>query len=88
MIKITTTELIYLLFEIEQIEASLEYETGFNCYDYFFTDILMMSSEQVLECLNSQKDNPRWLMNRLMDFVSEYFNIQYQYEPTNERNTL
>ncbi|EUC80394.1 MULTISPECIES: hypothetical protein [Streptococcus] len=88
MIKITTTELIYLLFEIEQIEAALEYETGFNCYDYFLTDILMMSSEQVLECLNSQKDNPRWLMNRLMDFVSEYFNIQYQYEPTNERNTL
>lgn len=88
MIKITTNELICLLFEIEQIEASLEYETGFNCYDYFLTDILMMSSEQVLECLNSQKDNPRWLMNRLTDFVGEYFNIQYQYEPTNERNTL
>ena len=48
----------------------------------------MMNSEQVLECLNSKEDNPRWLMNRLTDFVSEYFNIQYQYEPKDERTNV
>ena len=80
--------MICLLQEIESMEASLELETGFNCYDYFLTDTLMMNSEQVLECLNSQKDNQRWLMNRLMDFVSEYFNLQYQYDPKDERNKL
>ena len=80
--------MICLLQEIESMEASLELETGFNCYDYFLTDTLMMNSEQVLECLNSQKDNQRWLMNRLMDFVSDYFNLQYQYDPKDERNKL
>ena len=88
MIKLTTNDMICLLQEIESMEASLELETGFNCYDYFLTDTLMMNSEQVLECLNSQKDNQRWLMNRLMDFVSEYFNLQYQYDPKDERNKL
>ncbi|HEM3590784.1 TPA: hypothetical protein U1C03_001971 [Streptococcus suis] len=81
MIKLTKTDLICLLLEIENMEATIELETGFNCYDYFLTNNLMMSSEQVLECLNSKEDNPRWLMNRLIDFVSEYFNLQYQYEP-------
>lgn len=88
MIKITTNELICLLFEIEQIEASLEYETGFNCYDYFLTTILMTRSEQVLECLNSQRDNQNDLIDHLIRFVSEYFNIQYQYDPKDERNKL
>ena len=88
MIKLTTNDLICLLQEIENMEATIELETGFNCYDYFLTDILKMNSEQVLECLNSQKDNQRWLMNRLTDFVSEYFNIQYQYDPKDERNKL
>lgn len=88
MIKLTTNDLICLLQEIENMEATIELETGFNCYDYFLTDILMMNSEQVLECLNSKADNPRWLMNRLTDFVSEYFNIQYQYDPEYERNKL
>ena len=88
MIKLTKTDLICLLLEIENMEATIELETGFNCYDYFLTDILMMNSEQVLECLNSKEDNPRWLMNRLIDFVSEYFNLQYQYDPKDERNKL
>lgn len=88
MIKLSTNDLICLLQEIESMEATIELETGFNCYDYFLTDTLMMHSEQVLECLNSQKDKPRWLMNRLTDFVSEYFNIQYQYDPKDERNKL
>lgn len=88
MIKLTKTELICLLLEIENMEATIELETGFNCYDYFLTDILMMNSEQVLECLNSKEDNSRWLMNRLIDFVSEYFNIQYQYEPKDERTNV
>ncbi|HGI4101714.1 TPA: hypothetical protein ACJSO9_001859 [Streptococcus agalactiae] len=88
MIKLATNDLICLLQEIENMEATIELETGFNCYDYFLTDTLMMNSEQVLECLNSQKDNQRWLMNHLTDFVSEYFNLQYQYEPKNERNKL
>lgn len=88
MIKLTKNDLICLLQEIENMEATIELETGFNCYDYFLTDTLMMNSEQVLECLNSQKDKPRWLMNRLTDFVSEYFNIQYQYDPKDERNKL
>lgn len=88
MIKLTTNDLICLLQEIENMEATIELETGFNCYDYFLTDTLMMNFEQVLECLNSQKDKPRWLMNRLTDFVSEYFNIQYQYDPKDERNKL
>ncbi|HEM3643014.1 TPA: hypothetical protein U1C94_000332 [Streptococcus suis] len=84
MIKLTKTDLICLLLEIENMEATIELETGFNCYDYFLTNNLMMSSEQVLECLNSKEDKPRWLMNRLIDFVSEYFNLQYQYEPKDE----
>ncbi|MFH6614966.1 hypothetical protein QE521_01290 [Streptococcus suis] len=84
MIKLTKTDLICLLLEIENMETTIELETGFNCYDYFLSDVLMMSSEQVLECLTSQRDNPRWLMNRLIDFVSEYFNLQYQYEPKDE----
>ncbi|MDD7565969.1 MULTISPECIES: hypothetical protein [Streptococcus] len=88
MIKLTKTDLICLLLEIENMEATIELETGFNCYDYFLTDILMMNSEQVLECLNSQKDNQRWFMNRLTDFVSEYFNIQYQYDPKDERTNV
>ena len=88
MIKLTTNDLICLLQEIENMEATLELETGFNSYDYILTDILKMNSEQVLKCLNSQKDNHRWLMNRLTDFVSEYFNIQYQYDPEYERNKL
>ncbi|HEM3634281.1 TPA: hypothetical protein U1C38_002159 [Streptococcus suis] len=88
MIKLTKTDLICLLLEIENMEATIELETGFNCYDYFLTDILMMNSEQVLECLNSKEDNSRWLMNRLIDFVSEYFNIQYQYEPKDERTNV
>ena len=88
MIKLTTNDLICLLQEIESMEAALELETGFNSYDYFLTDILMMNSEQVLKCLNSQQDNQRWLMNRLTDFVSEYFNIQYLYDPKNEGNNL
>ena len=88
MIKLTKTDLICLLLEIENMESTIELETGFNCYDYFLTDILKMNSEQVLECLNSKEDNPRWLMNRLTDFVSEYFNIQYQYDPEYERNKL
>ncbi|CYU41208.1 hypothetical protein [Streptococcus suis] len=88
MIKLTKTDLICLLHEIENMEATIELETGFNCYDYFLTDILMMNSEQVLECLNSQKDNQRWFMNRLTDFVSEYFNIQYQYDPKDERTNV
>ena len=77
-----------LLLEIENMEATIELETGFNCYDYFLTDTLMMNTEQVFECLNSKEDNPRWLMNRLTDFVSEYFNLQYQYEPKNERTNV
>lgn len=88
MIKLTTNDLICLLQEIENMEATLELETGFNSYDYFLTDILMMNSEQVLECLNSKEDNPRWLMNRLTDFVSECFNLQYQYEPKDERTNV
>lgn len=88
MIKLTKTDLICLLLEIENMEATIELETGFNCYDYFLTDILMMNSEQVLECLNSKEDNPRWLMNRLIDFVSEYFNLQYQYESKDERTNV
>lgn len=88
MIKLTKTDLICLLQEIENMEATIELETGFNCYVYFLTDILMMTSEQVLECLNSKEDNPRWLMNRLTDFVSEYFNLQYQYEPKDERTNV
>lgn len=87
MIKITTTELICLLFEIEQIEAALEYETGFNCYDYFLTDILMMNHAQILDCLtmshNTQKQKE--LIHTLIDFISEYFNIEYQYDPASER---
>lgn len=88
MIKLTKTDLICLLLEIENMEATIELETGFNCYDYFLTDILMMNSEQVLECLNSKEDNPRWLMNHLIDFVSEYFNLQYQYESKDERTNV
>ena len=88
MIKLTKTDLICLLQEIENMEATIELETGFNCYDYFLTDILMMNSEQVLECLNSKADNQRWLMNQLIDFVSEYFNLQYQYEPKDERTNV
>ncbi|MCQ8267182.1 hypothetical protein NF408_04255 [Streptococcus suis] len=88
MIKLTKTDLICLLLEIENMEATIELETGFNCYDYFLTDILMMNSEQVLEYLNSKEDNPRWLMNRLIDFVSEYFNLQYQYESKDERTNV
>ncbi|WP_165624016.1 hypothetical protein [Streptococcus equi] len=88
MIKLSTNDLICLLQEIESIEATLELETGFNSYDYFLTDILKMNSEQVLECLNSKEDNPRWLMNRLNDFVSEYFNLQYQYEAKDERTNV
>lgn len=88
MIKLTKTDLICLLQEIENMEAAIELETGFNCYDYFLTDILMMSSKQVFESLNSQQESERWLMNRLTDFVSEYFNIRYQYDPTNGRNNL
>ena len=88
MIKLTKTDLICLLLEIENMESTIELETGFNCYDYFLTDILMMNSEQVLECLNSKEDNPRWLMNRLIDFVSEYFNLQYQYESKDERTNV
>ena len=88
MIKLTKTDLICLLLEIENMEATIELETGFNCYDYFLTDILMMNSEQVLECLNSKEDNQRWLMNQLIDFVSEYFNLQYQYEPKDERTNV
>lgn len=88
MIKLSTNDLICLLQEIEGIEATLELETGFNSYDYFLTDILKMNSEQVLECLNSKEDNPRWLMNRLNDFVSEYFNLQYQYEAKDERTNV
>ena len=88
MIKLTKTDLICLLLEIENMEATIELETGFNCYDYFLTDILMMNSEQVLECLNSKEDNPKWLMNRLIDFVSEYFNLQYQYESKDERTNV
>ena len=49
MIKLTKTDLICLLQEIENMEATIELETGFNCYDYFLTDILKMNSEQVLE---------------------------------------
>ena len=59
MIKLTKTDLICLLLEIENMESTIELETGFNCYDYFLTDILKMNSEQVLECLNSKEDNPR-----------------------------
>ncbi|MDG3136800.1 hypothetical protein [Streptococcus suis] len=88
MIKLTKTDLICLLLEIENMEATIELETGFNCYDYFLTDILKMNSEQVLECLNSKEDNPKWLMNRLIDFVSEYFNLQYQYESKDERTNV
>ncbi|WP_449457791.1 hypothetical protein [Streptococcus suis] len=88
MIKLTKTDLICLLLEIENMEATIELETGFNCYDYFLTDILMMNSEQVLECLNSKEDNQRWLMNQLIDFVSEYFNLQYQYEHKDERTNV
>ena len=88
MIKLTKTDLICLLLEIENMESTIELETGFNCYDYFLTDILMLNSEQVLECLNSKADNPRWLMNRLIDFVSEYFNLQYQYESKDERTNV
>lgn len=88
MIKLTKTDLICLLQEIENMEATIELETGFNCYDYFLTDILMMNFEQVLECLNSKEDNQRWLMNRLIDFVSEYFNLQYQYDPKDERTNV
>ena len=88
MIKLTKTDLICLLLEIENMESTIELETGFNCYDYFLTDILNMNSEQVLECLNSKEDNPRWLMNRLIDFVSEYFNLQYQYESKDERTNV
>ncbi|HEL1630539.1 TPA: hypothetical protein TXL51_002056 [Streptococcus suis] len=88
MIKVSKKDLISLLEEIESMEAIIEIETGFNCYEYFLTDILMMTSEQVLECLNSKEDNPRWLMNRLTDFVSEYFNLQYQYEPKDERTNV
>ena len=88
MIKLTKTDLICLLLEIENMESTIELETGFNCYDYFLTDILKMNSEQVLECLNSKEDNPRWLMNRLIDFVSECFNLQYQYESKDERTNV
>ena len=88
MIKLTTNDLICLLQEIENMETTIELETGFNCYDYFLTDILKMNSEQVLECLNSKEDNPKWLMNRLIDFVSEYFNLQYQYESKDERTNV
>ncbi|HFI0510238.1 TPA: hypothetical protein ACGOX6_001989 [Streptococcus suis] len=88
MIKLTKSDLICLLLEIENMETTIELETGFNCYDYILSDVLMMSSEQVLECLTSQRDNERWLMNRLTDFVGEYFNIRYQYDPTNERKKL
>lgn len=88
MLKLTKTDLICLLLEIENMEATIELETGFNCYVYFLTDILMMTPEQVLECLNSKEDNQRWFMNRLTDFVSEYFNIQYQYDPKDERTNV
>lgn len=87
MIKLTKSELIVLLLEIEHIETSLEYETGFNSYDYFLTNILMMNPEQVLNCVTMDHDSQMQnkLIHNLIHFVSEYFNIQYQYDSTTER---
>lgn len=87
MIKLTKSELIVLLLEIEHIETSLEYETGFNSYDYFLTNILLMTPGQVLDCLNMDHSTRKQqeLIHSLIHFVSEYFNIQYRYDPTTER---
>lgn len=87
MIKLTKKDLIALLLEIEHIEASLEYETGFNCYDYLLTNILMMTHEQVLDCLNRDNNTKeqKELIHDLILFIREYFNIQYHYDSTSER---
>lgn len=85
--KLTKSDLVALLLEIEHIEAALEYQTGFNSYDYFLNEVLKTNNEQVLNCVTMDHDSQMQskLIHNLIHFVSEYFNIQYRYDPTTER---
>lgn len=57
MMKLTKSDLVALLLEIEHIEAAFEYQTGFNSYDYFLNEVLKMNNEQVLNCVTMDHDS-------------------------------
>lgn len=87
MINITKEDVICLLNEIETIETSLENKTGFNSYDYFLTEVLMMDNGQLFKLLNTDYngDNQRKCIEQLVNFISEYFNLPYYYVSKSER---